>query len=156
MSVPHSETLCGFSKTNGVLEMFLKCFPWFDACDGEKCSERWGDAPVKVDTDPLEVQIFFNISLLGNKPADLYSLEVTRLFHHSGKTCEGNPSVSTQEETLLPKEGIPSQEEDQRGRHFLNHKRSSHASLSDIRCQDRKSAPKKRERINSNWSLGHK
>ena len=69
----------------------------------KKGTERWRGASIKVDKEASEAQIFFNISFLGNKPADLHGLEVTRLFHHSGKTCEGNPSVFTQEETFCQK-----------------------------------------------------
>ena len=60
--------------------MFLKCVRWFDTNEDEKKgTARWRGASIKVDKDASDAQIFFNISFLGSKPADLYSLRVMRL-----------------------------------------------------------------------------
>ena len=68
--------------------------------------------PEKLTRMRWNLKLFSNISLLGSKSTDLYSLQVTRLLQCSEETCQENPSVYAGGNPL-PKDSTPSQEEDQ-------------------------------------------
>ena len=146
-----------FSQPVGIREMLLMCSPLFDTYEDEKKAANDGERhPQKLARCALETQTTLQDVVAGQQTSRSDGLEVTRLHQYNGKKCEGNPSVSTQEETLLPKEGIPSQEEDQLRETFLESLKGNHTQASrtsDVRIENQL---QKRKKKISNWSLGHK
>ena len=75
------KTCFAVSQTVGVGEMYLKCFSWLDTFENEGKAAKDGEwHPQKLTRMRWKLKLFFKIfALLGNTPADLYSLELTRL-----------------------------------------------------------------------------